>query len=805
MPTLFFVLPIFNESPGLRDLIARIGAVQIPAGWRRQIIAVDDGSTDASLSTLQALAPRYPLQILSHMPNQGIPKVFREAFAFLKDRLQDDDVMIFMESDGTGDLSVIPLFLDRLNTGADVVIASRHVRGGAYVRFPQKRRFGSAIVNWFLRVLWRIPGVTDYTIFYRAYRGALLKKYIDDGAPWSARKSFAVNGELLLRLHTYAPRIAEVPLRYDYGLKKGKSKMKLLQTLLEYVRITATVHSARSWTARFHAAVVALRRDPLFWIALGALALRIWGIRHGLPDLAVLDEPALTRGALTMMKLKTLIPALHPAEFATMYYPPLTAYVYLFALVPVVGMQYLLSGIHSIESFASHLIFDPTVPWMATRTVSALVGSATVFFVGKLGEKIWKGSGIFAALFLATSFQHVMFSHIARHWTLSLLLILGMLWSAREILQTGSRSSYLRAGLFGGLGIGAGVVTAILMIAPIFAHLLRPELFKKKLFLPRAWMMGMVAVSFFAVFALLNPAVIFSRVGGGDNTFRDAKTVQGFASTFASAARGLGTVEPALFVFSVAGAVILLKKNRRLGIAYCATAVFVLGAIYGGYYYLLHYLLLLYPMLALCAGIGLSACMNFFHARTAKIVVVALVFSFPLAVVLRLDLLMSRPDTRALARRWVAEHLPADAKVIAHTPLVKIVWPTRETLGERVALDPSSARVIDRTLLSLPVSQYPIPAFDVFEISTMRPELREKVAMDRKFGAQLLTHAIVDGWAPPVEGLADAVSRGTLLARFPSDGLSADVFANEFNGPVTVLFRMQALGPPISLVRLLSF
>lgn len=237
MPTLYYLLPIFNEARELNKLLANLHACPLPSGWDCRIVAVNDGSTDDSLAILEKNKERHPLDIVSYTPNQGIPTVLKQGFAYLLLRLQDHDIVVIMESDGTSDLSIIPDFINKIEQGADVVVGSRSIRGGAYKNFPLERKLGSIITNLFLRLKWRVPGVTDYTIFYRAYRGRVLKEYINAGVSFQSQKSFAANGELLLRLSRYTKNFAEVRLQYDYGLKKGKSKMKLFGTLWEYLKI----------------------------------------------------------------------------------------------------------------------------------------------------------------------------------------------------------------------------------------------------------------------------------------------------------------------------------------------------------------------------------------------------------------------------------------------------------------------------------------------------------------------------------------------------------------------------------------
>ena len=133
------------------------------------------------------------------------------------------------------DLKVMPEMARRVYDGDDVVIASRYVRGGGYVNFPWQRTWGSYAVNVVLSIFFHVRGITDYTIFYRAFRAAVVQQALQHfGSSYVTTKSFAANLEVLLRVLPYSSRFSEVPLRYDYGLKKSQSKMNPVKTLREY-------------------------------------------------------------------------------------------------------------------------------------------------------------------------------------------------------------------------------------------------------------------------------------------------------------------------------------------------------------------------------------------------------------------------------------------------------------------------------------------------------------------------------------------------------------------------------------------
>ena len=70
------------------------------------------------------------------------------------------------------------------------------------------------------------------------------------------------------------------------------------------------------------------------------------GINYGAPFPLVSDEESMIGGALRMLELRTLIPALEPEAFKILMYPPLIPYLYLMLITPFVFLLYIFSGFH---------------------------------------------------------------------------------------------------------------------------------------------------------------------------------------------------------------------------------------------------------------------------------------------------------------------------------------------------------------------------------------------------------------------------------------------------------------------------
>ena len=234
------VLPVYNECDGIEALLGGLRAHLASRDEPYLLVAVDDGSDDGTAAILdRQSADAADLTVIHHRVNLSIGAAFTSGLLTAAENCAGDrDVIVLMEADRTS----TPEFLDTLidacrEGGADVVVASRYLPGGGYKHFPLARLVYSRAVNRLLARSFPIPGVTDYTLFFRAYRAPVLRRLISFFGPHALLSSpgFTANAELLVKLSYFTTRIAEVPFLYDYGLKKGRSKLPVVRTMCEYV------------------------------------------------------------------------------------------------------------------------------------------------------------------------------------------------------------------------------------------------------------------------------------------------------------------------------------------------------------------------------------------------------------------------------------------------------------------------------------------------------------------------------------------------------------------------------------------
>ncbi|MEZ4769042.1 MAG: glycosyltransferase family 2 protein [Caldilineales bacterium] len=165
-PELSIVIPLKNEEDSIAPLYEELTAVLEGLGRTYEVIVVDDGSTDTSLAKLSAIHASDPRwRIIIFRRNFGQTAGFSAGFDYAR-----GDVVITMDADLQNDPAGIPLLLDKMYEGYDVVSGWRRDRHDSYL----SRRLPSMIAN---RLVSRASGVAlhDYGCSLKAYRSEVVK------------------------------------------------------------------------------------------------------------------------------------------------------------------------------------------------------------------------------------------------------------------------------------------------------------------------------------------------------------------------------------------------------------------------------------------------------------------------------------------------------------------------------------------------------------------------------------------------------------------------------------------------------
>lgn len=130
-PSVTVAIPLYNEADSVDELMERITAVlDDTPGEGHEVVCVDDGSTDETLSKLLGWQPKLPrLRIVALSRNFGHQAAVSAALDYA-----NGEVVLVMDGDLQDDPAALPQFLDAYRDGADVVYARRVNRPDGLLR-----------------------------------------------------------------------------------------------------------------------------------------------------------------------------------------------------------------------------------------------------------------------------------------------------------------------------------------------------------------------------------------------------------------------------------------------------------------------------------------------------------------------------------------------------------------------------------------------------------------------------------------------------------------------------------------------
>ncbi|MFX0204106.1 MAG: glycosyltransferase family 2 protein, partial [Candidatus Hodarchaeota archaeon] len=207
------ILPAYNEEASLPNLLARLETLQRESNARILTWVVDDGSIDNTANIVLKGSFGLDVRLVSHMTNLGLGQALMTGINSVLEVSGDNDIVIVMDADDTHDVNLIIPMRREIESGADIVIASRFVPGGDHSTAPIFRRLLSRGAAFTFKNILPINNVRDFTSGYRAYKASILSR---TRQYWGERlieeQGFACMVELLLKLRHFNPVIQELPM-----------------------------------------------------------------------------------------------------------------------------------------------------------------------------------------------------------------------------------------------------------------------------------------------------------------------------------------------------------------------------------------------------------------------------------------------------------------------------------------------------------------------------------------------------------------------------------------------------------------
>lgn len=244
------VLPAYNEEQALPHLLDSIIENLSEEQQDYSIIVVNDGSSDRTGEVADSYAARHPIRVLHNDTNKGLAETMRRGLMEAVSKAGPKDIIVTMDADNTHPAGLALRMIRSIREGNDVIIASRYREGSQVRGVSLIRRFLSWAASLLFRVFFPIPGVRDYTCGYRAYRAEVTKSLIEQyGREFISERGFSCMIDILLRLRERGVVFAEVPLVLRYDLKPGRTKMRVLPTIFDTLKLLITRRFTNSKSA----------------------------------------------------------------------------------------------------------------------------------------------------------------------------------------------------------------------------------------------------------------------------------------------------------------------------------------------------------------------------------------------------------------------------------------------------------------------------------------------------------------------------------------------------------------------------
>ncbi|HEY8625062.1 MAG TPA: glycosyltransferase family 39 protein [Solirubrobacteraceae bacterium] len=470
-----------------------------------------------------------------------------------------------------------------------------------------------------------------------------------------------------------------------------------------------------------------IRHVALGALLLGTLALRLWGIKQGLPYSSNVDEET----HFVPRAIAFFSHDLNPQYFLN---PP--AYSYLLH-----GVFELWFG--SADATTRAYTTDPTGVFVVARAVAAVLGTVAVWLTYLAGSRFFNRTvGLVAAAIFGLAFLPIFYSHLALNDVPTLAPVALSLYGVSGVMRRGWRRDYVLAGL--GIGLAAATkYTGGITLLCLLAAALSDGVQGRRLQAARG--LGIALLVALAAFVLANPFSVLdfsafqagvsmqaSLAAGQDPVKLGTTAGSGIAYYVWTFTWGLGWA-PSL---AALGGSALLLARRKLAMAIVLLPAPIVFVIYMGMQqrFFGRWLMPVFPIAAILGGYAVVELVRWL-ARWQRLpvalvgaVAAVVLLGQSVATVLHNDAVLSRPDTRNLARAWMVNHVPAGAKVVIE-PVVAGNWATdigtagpATARGERWRRFPTWLTNVDAHGQPLPSGERRFVAVDQYE-RTLRPEL----------------------------------------------------------------------------------
>lgn len=233
------IIPTYNERDNIEIITGRVRS-SVPDA---HVLIVDDNSPDGTGEIADKLAGGDShVHVLHRAGKAGLGAAYIAGFAWALE--QGYGALVEMDADGSHRPEELPRLLAALD-GADLVLGSRYVPGGAVLNWPRSRELLSRAGNTYARLMLGLK-LSDATGGYRVFRASTLRRVgLDD----VDSQGYCFQIDLARRTIGAGLTVTEVPITFEER-QRGASKMSRKIVLEALWRVTGWGIAARLRPAR---------------------------------------------------------------------------------------------------------------------------------------------------------------------------------------------------------------------------------------------------------------------------------------------------------------------------------------------------------------------------------------------------------------------------------------------------------------------------------------------------------------------------------------------------------------------------
>ena len=231
---IYFIIPTYNEAGNIETLSK--GIIKSLNQQEKYFLFVDDASSDQTVDLIKEYFKGTLYHIIEKESNVGPGNSFNIGFEWiLEHSTNEEDKIVTIEADNTSDISILKNMLTISNLGYELVLASIYIQSGGFVKTSILRKVISFFANMLFRVIFDLK-ISTLSSFYRVYHISLVKRIKKSNEQIISENGFISMLEILIKAIKADTTVIEVPMQLNSQNRKGKSKMKIFKTSMEYLR-----------------------------------------------------------------------------------------------------------------------------------------------------------------------------------------------------------------------------------------------------------------------------------------------------------------------------------------------------------------------------------------------------------------------------------------------------------------------------------------------------------------------------------------------------------------------------------------